>query len=209
MYRGEVQRAYNWRKRLDRTTEWSIVILSAITTWTFSEIGRRHELLLSVLIFMGTLLWIESRRYRFYNVWLGRIKALEENFLARTLYPCEEVSTRKWMKTLAEDLRNPRFKIPLWIAIAHRLRRVYFWLFSLTSILWMGKLTVHPTPAGSVGEVVRRASIHTLPGYCTFILIGAFLIATALTAFIGTRHEEKGVKLVEGAEVSDGWDKMT
>ncbi len=209
MYRAEVQRSYNWRNRLDRTTEWSIVILSALTTWTFSVPERRHELLLSVLIFMGTLLWIESRRYRYYNVWSSRIKTLEENFLAKTLSPDKEVSTRQWMATLADDLRNPRFKIPLWIAVAHRIRRVYFWLFSLTIMLWIGKLAIHPTPVESLGSFINRAAILGLPGYSVMILIGVFLLGTGALAVLGSRHELKGAKIVEKKGTGKDWDKMT
>jgi len=209
MYRAEVQRSYNWRNRLDRTTEWSIVILSALTTWTFSVPGRRHELLLSVLIFMGTLLWIESRRFRFYNVWASRIKTLEENFLAKTLSPDKKVSTREWMDTLANDLRNPRFKIPFWIALAHRLRRVYFWLFSLTIMLWFGKLAIHPEPATSFGDMINRASILAVPGYVVMILISILLTGTAIIAIFGSQHEQKGIKIVERKGTDESWDKMT
>ncbi len=209
MYRAEVQRSYNWRNRLDRTTEWSIILLSALTTWTFSIPERRHELLLSVLIFMGTLLWIESRRYRFYNVWASRIKTLEENFLAKTLSPDKKVSTRKWMETLANDLRNPRFKIPFWIALAHRLRRVYFWLFSLTIMLWLGKLAIHPTPAPSLVVIINRASMLAVPGYMVIILISIFLTGTAILAVFGSQQEHKGVKIVERTEIDESWDKMT
>jgi len=209
MYRAEVQRSYNWRNRLDRTTEWSIILLSALTTWTFSVPERRHELLLSVLIFMGTLLWIESRRFRFYNVWSSRIKTLEENFLAKTLSPDKKVSTREWMETLADDLRNPRFKIPLWIAVAHRLRRVYFWLFSLTIMLWLGKLAIHPTPAPSLVAMIDRASILAVPGYVVIILISILLNGTAIIAIFGSQHEHKGVKIVERKGIDGDWDKMT
>jgi len=209
MYRAEIQRAYNWRRRLDRTTEGSIVILSAVTTWVFSVPDRSHALLLGILIFMGTLLWIEARRYRFYNVWLGRIKTLEENFLARTLCPEDKVSSREWMKTLAEDLRHPKFKIPFWIAVAHRLRRVYLWLFSVTVMLWLGKLAIHPHPASDLTTIVSRADILVLPGFWVFVLVVIILELAILSAILGHRHEKKGVKLVEETETSESWDKMT
>ncbi len=208
-YRGEMQRAYTWRRRLDRTTEWSIVILSALTTWTFSVPGRRHELLLSVLIFMGTLLWIEARRYRHYNVLLGRIKALEENFIAKTLDPGEGVSTREWMKTLAKDLKHPKFKIPFWIAIGHRLRRVYIWLISLTLMLWITKITIHPEPAMDLGTIFNRASIIEIPGSIVFFLIGTALVVMISISIMSSHHERKGGKIVEKRSVDEDWDKMT
>lgn len=207
MYRGEVQRTYNWRRRLDRTTEWSIVILSAITTWVFSVPERGHVLLLAVLIFMGVLLRIEARRYRYYNVWMARLKTLEENFIARTLCPGEKVSSREWMKTLADDLKTPKFKIPTWVAIAHRLRRVYLWLFSITILLWLVKLSVHPSPISSIGDILQRASIIGIPGWFVFSLIVLFILVISLVAVIGKKHEKKGIKVVEEDEVRDEWDK--
>ncbi len=210
MYRGEVQRTYNWRGRLDRTTEWSIVLLSAITTWVFSVPERSHFLLLAVLIFMGVLLRIEARRYRYYNMWQGRVKTLEENFMARTLCPDEEVSSREWMKILAEDLKSPKFKIPIWVAIAHRLRRVYFWLFSITIILWLVKLIVHPYPTSSIGNILQRASIIEIPGWIVISLIVLFILVVSLVALIGKKYERKGEKVVEKDEVREDWDeKMT
>lgn len=37
LYRGEIQRMRYWRERLDRTTYWAIVVMSAILPWTFSS----------------------------------------------------------------------------------------------------------------------------------------------------------------------------
>ncbi|ELZ18002.1 hypothetical protein C477_12377 [Haloterrigena salina JCM 13891] len=35
-----------WRERLDQTTYWAIVIMSAILTWTFSSRNNPHYVLL-------------------------------------------------------------------------------------------------------------------------------------------------------------------
>lgn len=37
LYRGEIHRMRFWRERLDQTTYWAIVVMSAILTWTFSS----------------------------------------------------------------------------------------------------------------------------------------------------------------------------
>jgi len=206
-YRGEVQRAYTWRTRLDRTTNWAILILSVLITWTFSSPERPHELLLFTLIFMFTLLIIESRRYRYYNVWASRIKVLEENFIAKALSPREKVSSRDWMRTLAEDLKKPHFKIPLWTAISHRLRRIYQWLFSVTIILWISKLAMHPTSARSLGQIISRAKISTVPGNVISAIVFGFYIITMIIAFIGPRFEERKSKIVDDEESRKEWEK--
>ncbi len=208
-YRGEVQRAYTWRTRLDRTTNWAIIILSVLITWVFSSPSRPHELLLFSMIFMLVLLIIEARRYRFYNVWASRIKVLEENFIAKALSPEEEVTSREWMETLARNLKQPHFLIPLWSAISHRLRRIYVWLFSITIILWLGKLSMHPTPASGLSEVISRAQMSTLPGYVIFLIVMIFYGATIILALLGAGFEERKSKIIADEESRKEWkEKM-
>ncbi|MEM7235348.1 MAG: DUF2270 domain-containing protein, partial [Planctomycetota bacterium] len=36
-YRGEVQRATDWRKRLDTTTNWAIIAMTATFSWSFAS----------------------------------------------------------------------------------------------------------------------------------------------------------------------------
>ncbi len=54
-YRGEMQRTYNWRRRLDRTTNWAIVIIAGTLTWTFSNTARLHFVLLLSIFFIPSL----------------------------------------------------------------------------------------------------------------------------------------------------------
>ena len=46
LYRGEIHRMKFWRERLDQTTYWAIVIMSAVLTWTFSSRNNPHYVLL-------------------------------------------------------------------------------------------------------------------------------------------------------------------
>lgn len=207
-YRGEVQRSYTWRTRLDRTTNWAILILSVLITWVFSSPDRPHELLLYSFIFMFILMFIEARRYRFYNVWASRIRVIEKNFIAKALNPKESVSSRDWMNTLAEDLKNPHFKIPLWAAISHRLRRIYVWLFSVTLILWLGKLSMHPESAYSFSELVSRAAISAVPGNIVFIIVILFYVNSIFIALIGKSfdHDRKS-KIESDEEMREEWQE--
>lgn len=206
-YRGEVQRAYTWRTRLDRTTNWAILILSVLITWTFSISSRPDELLLFAMLFMSILWMIESRRYRHYNVWRSRIEVLESNFIAKALNPEEEVSSRDWMKTLAEDLKDPHFKIPFWVALAHRLSRIYIWLFSITGILWLGKLVLHPTPAQTMETISSRAAIGTIPGFIVFSFLLFIFILFISMIIVAPQVESRKGKIRADRDVREEWEE--
>ena len=206
-YRGEVQRAYTWRTRLDRTTNWAILILSALITWTYSSANRPHELLLFSMLFIAILWGIEARRYVFYNVWDSRIRVLEANFIAKALNPNEEVTSREWMKTLAEDLKKPSFKIPFWTGLAHRLRRIYFWLFSITLILWIGKLAMHPISTSDLSTMVSRAYIGSIDGIIVFSVIFLFYVFLILLALVGPKFEERKSKIQSDREKREEWEE--
>ncbi|MBS3816197.1 MAG: DUF2270 domain-containing protein [Candidatus Thermoplasmatota archaeon] len=206
-YRGEIQRAYTWRTRLDRTTNWAILILSGLITWTFSVSTRPDELLLFSILFLSILLIIEARRYRFYNVWASRIRVLEENFIAKALNPEEEVSSREWMKTLADDLKDPHFKIQIWVAISHRLRRVYIWLYTVVIILWLGKVAMHPYPSSEFEVWLNRAGIGSIPGIIIILSVLGFYFFTIVLALIGPKVEERKSKIKTDKSTRKEWEK--
>lgn len=176
-YRGELQRTYNWRKRLDRTTNWAIIIMAAMLTWTFSTPAHLHFVLLIGLAFVLFLALIESRRYRMYVVWKSRVRVLEENFLAPLLCPEKDENEKDWCDILAEDLKKPTYKIGYFEAFARRLRRIYDWLFMILVGSWFSKLTIHPNIASSFQEIVKRAGIG--------VIEGGIVMATVLI-FLGT-----------------------
>lgn len=68
LYRGEIHRMRFWRERLDRTTNWAIIILGTILTWTFSSESNPHYILLGGMVILGIFLFIEARRYRGYDI---------------------------------------------------------------------------------------------------------------------------------------------
>ncbi len=183
MYRGEMQRSYTWRSRLDTTTNWAILLLSALITWTYSTPSNPHELLLFSIVFIALLLAIEARRFMYYNLWHSRVRALERDFISRSINPREKVTSRKWMVDLAEDLKVPHFKINFWEAISHRLRRVYVWLFSISILLWLGKLIIHPVQADSFSVMVERAESFGVPGKIVFASLMAFFIVDLIIAY--------------------------
>ncbi|MGM0406040.1 MAG: DUF2270 domain-containing protein [Thermoplasmatota archaeon] len=207
MYRGEVQRANVWRHRLDRTTNWSILILSALITWTYTDPSRPHELLLFGVVFISILWFIESRRFLLFNAYDSRVRVLEKNFIGKTLYPEKGVTSRQWMKTLSGDLRTPHYKIPYWKALSHRLRRIYIWLFSVTLLLWLGKLLMHPSPSGDLTTMILRSYIGGIPGALVFSITFSYYIMLVVIAVTTPQFEGKKYMVRTSREEIDEWEE--
>ena len=73
-YRGEMGRIMIWRQRLDVTTNWAITSSTAIITIAFSTREVPHIIFFFNLAIVSVLLWIEARRYRFYDAFRARIR---------------------------------------------------------------------------------------------------------------------------------------
>lgn len=141
LYRGQMDRVTSWRSRLDRTTYWAVTLMVAILTWAFSSQNNPHYLL---LIGMGTLLvflFVETRRYRAYDVWRERIRLLEQDLFAQMLDPDEEMTHREWRERIGDDLRNPAVKMTMFTAFARRLSRVYYSLLLILLAAWIVRIT--------------------------------------------------------------------
>ena len=80
-YRGELGRIMVWRTRLDTTTNWAVTGTTAIITIAFSNVGVPHLIFFFNLAIVWMMLWIEARRYRFYDAFRARIRMLEAHFL--------------------------------------------------------------------------------------------------------------------------------
>ena len=80
-YRGELGRIMVWRQRLDTTTNWAVTSSTAIITIAFSNAGVPHIIFFFNLAIVWIMLWIEARRYRFYDAFRARVRMLEAHFL--------------------------------------------------------------------------------------------------------------------------------
>src|SRR5215470_8930379 len=81
-YRGEMARMTSWRDRIDRTTNWSIGAVAAMLSVSLSSPTAHHGVLLFAMLLVFLLLVIESRRYRFFDVYRNRVRLLERNYYA-------------------------------------------------------------------------------------------------------------------------------
>ena len=67
-YRGEMGRMTSWRDRVDRTSNWAITVVAAMLSVSLSTPTAHHGVLLFAGVLAMLLLAIESRRYRFFDV---------------------------------------------------------------------------------------------------------------------------------------------
>ena len=188
-FRAEVTRANVWRQRLDTTTNWAVVTTGASISLTFTESEISHIVLMLNLLLVTVFLLIETRRYRYYELWSSRVRLMETDFFAAMLVPPFHPSP-DWAEALAENLLLPHFPISNWEALGRRLRRNYLWIYLVVGFSWAAKLWLFPTMAVSLDEIVARANVGPIGG--EWILIGSsFLFASVLVialATIGLQH---------------------
>ena len=110
-YRGELGRIMVWRQRLDITTNWAITSSTAIITIAFSNREVPHIIFFFNLAIVWGMLWIEARRYRFYDAFRARVRMLEAHFLVPMVMENREMLQGEWKKLVCEDLILPSFKI--------------------------------------------------------------------------------------------------
>src|SRR5882757_11222981 len=145
-YRGEMGRIMAWRARLDPTTNWAITATSTIFTVAFSIERVPHIIFFFNIAIVWIMLWIEARRYRFYDAFRARVRMLEAHFLVPVVVHNTKLLQGDWQKLVSEDLLLPSFKISKLEAIARRLKRNYGFIFIIILVAWITKIFLHGHP---------------------------------------------------------------
>lgn len=157
LYRGEIHRMKFWRERLDRTTNWAVIMMAAILTWAFSSQTNPHYVILVGWAALTVFLVVEARRYRGYDIWRSRVRELQQNVFAPGLDPSRDLVDSDWRDKLSDDYHQPTLKITMEEAIAHRLRRIYLPLFAVLLAAWVIRVTAfveQPWPASAaIGQI--------------------------------------------------------
>jgi uncharacterized membrane protein len=149
LYRGELDRATNWRNRLDTTTNWAILTTAGLLTFSYGGDQNSHWVLLLGFVLVTILLGYEARRFRFFDVWRARVRKIEENFYGPILRRDPVSPERDWGERVAEDLLNPSFKISLLAAVRARFTRNYWAIYGVLTAAWTVKIFIHsPVPHG-------------------------------------------------------------
>src|SRR5687768_2253384 len=181
-FRAEVQRANIWRQRLDTTTNWAVVATGATLSVAFSQPDIHHSIIILNTLLVIWFLFIETRRYRYYELWSYRVRLMETDFYAAMLVPPFHPSP-EWAESLAENLLSPRFPISIWEAFGRRLRRNYAWIFLILYAAWVAKIWLFPQPAVDLAEFVQRSAVGPVSGEIMIALgfgLYAFLLIVAL-----------------------------
>ncbi|HSO14158.1 MAG TPA: DUF2270 domain-containing protein [Anaerolineales bacterium] len=188
-FRAEVQRANVWRQRLDTTTNWAVVATGATLSIAFSQPNIHHGIIILNTMLVTLFLYIEARRYRYYELWSYRVRLMETDFFAAMLVPPFHPAP-DWAESLAENLLSPRFPISMWEAFGRRLRRNYLWIFLILAIAWVAKYWLFPVPPNDMKEFISRAAIGHIPGNIVVmasIAYFSFLILVAVFTVNMTR----------------------
>lgn len=190
-YRGEVQRSNTWRNRLDTTTNWAVITAGATLSFVFSSPSNPHFVIPINSILVAIFLLMEARRYRYYEIWSSRVRAMETGYFAPMLAPSgPEAYDEEWATHLAADLLTPHFTISEWEAIGRRLRRNYLWIFGLLALSWNLKVYLHPLPAYNFDVFLDRATVGLVPGSVVFTAGVVFNMAVVLFAIFTVRLRE-------------------
>jgi uncharacterized membrane protein len=191
-FRAEISRANVWRTRLDTTTNWAVITTGAAITIAFNASGHHGVILLNTLL-VTLFLYIEARRYRYYELWSYRVRLMETDFFASMLVPPFHPAP-DWAEALAENLLHPNFPISMWEAFGRRFRRNYMWIYIILAVAWLVKSwLLMPITVNSWADFFQVTSIGAVPGWIIFltgvIFNGVLFLIGLLTA---TLHQATG-----------------
>ena len=191
-YRGEIQRSNVWRSRLDATTNWAVITAGATLSFVFSSQDNPHFAIPINSILVSIFLFMEARRYRYYEVWANRVRVLETGYFAPMLSHRTIPPDKEWAEHISADLLSPHFTISTWEAVGRRLRANYLWIFILLALSWTLKIYIHPSPIPAVSEAdwkvfwdifFQRATVGLAPGWFVVASGAAFYFTIIIVAF--------------------------
>jgi uncharacterized membrane protein len=188
-YRGELGRIMVWRQRLDITTNWAITSSTAIITIAFSNPAVPHIIFFFNLAIVWVMLWIEARRYRFYDAFRARVRMLEAHFLVPMVMENRLMLQGEWKKLVCEDLILPCFKISKLEAIGRRLKRNYVFIFILILVAWITKIFLHaPIAMNGPRTFYEALRVGHIPSWLVAsFLVGTFISIIAITVYVSKK----------------------
>ena len=148
LYRGEVYRSTIWRTRLDQTTNWAVVTTGLAMSLTFSGPYASPLPLILVGLLVIVFLLLESRRYRYFNVWRARCRLMETDVYGPMLRG-EGVDARRQVEHAARraTTRGRASTSATCGRSAGGCGANYAYILAIQAIAYYGKLAIHPMPA--------------------------------------------------------------
>jgi len=191
-YRAEMTRMNAWRARLDLTSNWSITVVAALLSVLLSTPSAHHGLALFGMVIILLLLFVEARRYQFYDVYRMRIRQFERHYFGQFFSADTQGGPEPWLVMLAQDLRHPKFRITMTLALRRRLRRNYVWMFLILLSAWLLKIASPDLQAGAhidatrpIEMIIGHAAIGILPGLVVISAVTAFYAALVVACLKG------------------------
>lgn len=181
LYRGEMYRSKIWRTRLDATTNWAVATTGIALSVAFSSPANSPLPLVLVALMSLVFLFIEARRYRYFDIWRTRVRILETGMFGPILRGEGIRIETGWNLELADDYEHLRFHISFLEAMGRRLRRNYSFMFGVQAVSYITKICVHPIPIKTFQDLWDHAAIGPIPGQV--VLICGFLFHATLIAF--------------------------
>jgi uncharacterized membrane protein len=167
-FRALIGRADFWRSRLDNTTNWAVITTAAALSLSWDP-----QIIILNTMLVTLFLFIEARRYRYYELYSYRARLLETDFFAAMLVPPFRPAP-DWAESLAENLLHPTFSISMGEAFGRRFRRNYIWIYVILWVAWFLHIWLHPTTAASWAELTSRAAIGQFPAWLVLLIGVAF-----------------------------------
>ncbi|MEA3188787.1 MAG: hypothetical protein QOD99_2617 [Chthoniobacter sp.] len=188
-YRGELSRIMSWRQRLDATTTWAITSTTTIFTVAFTVRDVPHIIFFFNIAIVWIMLWIEARRYRFYDAFRARVRMLEAHFLVPMVLENKQLLQGEWKKLVCEDLLLPSFKISAFEAVGRRLKRNYSFIFLIILAAWITKIFLHATvKITDFPSFYNALKVGKIPGWVTLIVfIGTFVSLISINFYIARK----------------------
>ncbi len=203
LYRGELGRIMVWRQRLDVTTTWAITSTTAIITVAFTYHEVPHIVFFFNIAIVWIMLWIEARRYRFYDAFRGRVRMLESHFFVPIISQSQNLLDGEWRRMVCEDLILPSFKITKLEAVSRRLKRNYVFIFAIIMLAWTLKVIIHaPVPVTSLGTFYRALAVHALPAWFSLIVYVGTLVTVIFLIFHASRKTSEEISEFSGSNRS-------
>lgn len=188
-YRAEVSRSNTWRQRLDNTTNWAVITTGAALTFSFGAPLNTHVVIIIDTLLVLLFLFIEARRYRYYELWTYRVRLMETNYFVGLLSPPYRPAS-DWATKVTQSLQHPSFPISLGEALGRRYRRNYVFIFLVLAASWILKVLIHPQPATSLQMFLEQARAGPIPGWIVILLGIIFNLALLLGGLVTASMQE-------------------
>ncbi|MDB5615537.1 MAG: hypothetical protein JWQ22_3190, partial [Devosia sp.] len=116
---------------------------------SLSNSAAHHGLTIFAMVIILLMLFVEARRYRFHDVYRMRIRQFERHYFGQFFEADPQGGPEPWLVMLAQDLRYPKFRITVTLALRRRLRRNYVWMFLILLCAWIVKIASPDLQAGA------------------------------------------------------------